>query len=82
MTSRVTASLDDELKEQLEQHAEREGISKSELVSRGVEYYLEQNSLDARLSELEQRVDEIEEEQSRGVVDRVSGAFSRDRSSP
>lgn len=82
MTSRVTASLDDELKEQLERQAEREGISKSELVSRGVEYYLDENSLEARVTDLEQRVDGIEEEQNRGVVDRVSDAFGRDRAPP
>ena len=82
MTSRVTASLDDDLKERLERQAEREGISKSELVSRGVEYYLNENSLESRVSTLEERVDEIEEEQNRGVVDKVSAAFGRDRSSP
>lgn len=82
MTSRVTASLDDDLKRRLEQQAEKEGISKSELVSRGVQYYLNQNSLEARLSELERRVDEVEQQQNQGLADRVSSVFGRDRSPP
>jgi predicted transcriptional regulator len=89
MTSRVTASLDDDLAEKLERQAEREGITKSELVSRGVEYYLNENSLEARVSDLEQRfdeterrVDDIEEEQNRGVLDKVPNPISRDRSPP
>jgi len=82
MTSRVTASLDDDLAEELERQAEREGITKSELVSRGVEYYLGENSLEARMAELEQRVDDIEEEQNRGVFDKLRNPINRDRSPP
>jgi len=77
---RITASIDDGLKSRLEEQAEREGISKSELVGRGVEYYLKENSLEARVSDLEEKVEEVEKRQDRGIISSVSETFGRDRS--
>lgn len=79
---RVSVSIDDELEEKLRRQADQEDINISDLVGRGVKYYLDQHSLEARMSEAERRLDEIEEEQSRGITDKVSAAFGRDRSPP
>jgi len=77
--------IDDDLEEELRRQADQEDINISDLVGRGIEYYLDENSLEARVAELEQRVGgneqrigEIEEEQNRGVVDKLT----RDRSPP
>jgi len=82
MTERLSIAIDEELKERIDEAADQEGVSTSELIRRSAEQYLDEGTLGTRVSELEQRVNEIEEEQSRGVVDRVSSAFGRDRSPP
>jgi len=88
-TERLSIAIDEELKERIDEAADQEGVSTSELIRRSAEQYLDRGSLESRLSELEQRVDgteqrvdEVEEEQNRGVLDKVSGAFGRDRSPP
>jgi len=96
MTKRLSIAIDEELKERIDEAADEEGVSTSELIRRSAEQYLDQGTLESRLSELEQRVDateegvsgleqrvgEVEEQQSRGITDKVSEAFSRDRSPP
>jgi metal-responsive CopG/Arc/MetJ family transcriptional regulator len=93
---RISVSIDDDLEEELRRQADQEDINISDLVGRGVEYYLNEHSLEARMAELEQRVgateegvsgleqrvDEVEEQQNRGITDKVSEAFGRDRSPP
>jgi len=85
----LSVVIDDDLEEELRLRADQEDINISDVVSRGVKYYLNEHSLEVRVAELEQRVDgteqridEVEEKQNRGVVDKVSGAFGRDRSPP
>lgn len=96
MTERLSIAIDEELKERIDEAADQEGVSTSELIRRSAEQYLDRGSLESRLSELERRVDateegvsgleqrvgEVEEQQSRGITDKVSEAFSRDRSPP
>jgi len=82
MTERLSIAIDEDLKERIDEAANEEGVSTSELIRRSAEQYLDKGTLESRVSTLEERVDEIEEEQNRGVVDRVSAAFGRDRSSP
>ena len=88
-TERLSIAIDEGLKERIDEAADQEGVSTSELIRRSAKQYLDRGSLESRLSELEQRVDgtkqrvnNIEEEQNRGVLDKVSGAFGRDRSPP
>ena len=82
MTERLSIAIDEELKERIDEAAEQEGVSTSELIRRSAEQYLDRGSLESRLSELEQRLDEVEEEQNRGITDKVSAAFGRDRTPP
>ena len=81
MTERLSIAIDEDLKERIDEAADEESVSTSELIRRSAEQYLDKGTLESRVSTLEERVDEIEE-QNRGVVDRVSAAFGRDRSSP
>ena len=68
---RITFSADEDLKERIDETANEEGITNSELVRRGVERYLEHGSLESRVNELEERVAGVEEKQNRRAVDRV-----------
>lgn len=83
---RISVSIDDKLEKKLRRQANQEDINISDLVGRGVKYYLNEHSLEVRVAELEQRVDgteqridEIKDEQNRSVVDSI---FGRSRSPP
>jgi len=75
MTERITISLDEDLKERIDEVADEEGITTSQLVRRSVKQRLEQGSLESRLSELENRVAEAEKTQNRSVSDRIANTL-------
>ena len=76
---RLSIAIDEELKERIDEAADQEGVSTSELIRRSAKQYLDEGTLESRLSTLEERVGEIEAEQSRGVVGSILG---RERSPP
>jgi len=75
MTERLSIAIDEDLKERIDEAADEEGVSTSELIRRSAEQYLDQGTLESRLSELENRVAEAEKTQNRSVSDRIANTL-------
>jgi hypothetical protein len=69
----VSSKLAEDRLEQLDAFADERGISRSEAVRRLIDRGLADVQIEARLDELDRRLERLEDDRRRGIVDRLLG---------